>query len=84
LEDLETCDAPCCNARAKNPPLNDVDEFMKVQGFIGGGAWLKEVRVEIRDPANRLLLEVGELRKPKCRKGRSRQTIRDDHAGAVQ
>jgi hypothetical protein len=48
--------------RAKNPPLNDVDEFMKVQGFIGGGAWLKEVRVEIRDPANRLLLEVGELR----------------------
>ena len=56
----------------------------EVQGFISGGGRLKEVRLLIGDSAHRLCLKAGELDKPKRRKRRSRQTIRDDHAGAIQ
>jgi len=45
---------------------------------------LQEVRVVIGDSADRLILEVGKLPKPKRRKCGYRQTINENHAGGIQ
>jgi hypothetical protein len=47
--------------RAKNLPLDYVDKFVEVQGFIGGVGTPKEVGVPVRDSSGRLTLEVSKL-----------------------
>ena len=46
---------------AKNLPLDYVDKFVEVQGFICGDGTPKEVGVPVRDSSGRLTLEVGKL-----------------------
>jgi hypothetical protein len=46
---------------AKNLPLDYMDKFVEVQGFICGVGTPKEVGVPVRDSSGRLNLEVGKL-----------------------
>ena len=68
---------------AKNLPLDYVDKFVEVQGFIGGVGTPKEVGVPVRDSSGRLTLEIGKFPQPKRRKGH-RQTVGEDDAGGIQ
>src|ERR1035438_4872105 len=70
--------------RPQNLPLDNVDEFVEVQGLIGGGSTLEEVGVQVRDAADWLTPEVGKLLKSKCRKRRHWQAISRHHAGGLQ
>src|SRR5664279_25405 len=54
---------------AKNLPLDYVNEFVEVQGFICCVGTPKEVGIPVRDSSGRLTLEIGKLPQPKHRKG---------------
>src|ERR1035437_6473006 len=69
---------------AKNLPLDYVDKFVEVQGFICGDGTPKEVDVPVRDSSGRLTLEIGKLPQPKRRKGRHWQTVGGDDTGGIQ
>src|SRR5450759_751251 len=70
--------------RAKNLPLDYVDKFVEVQGFICGDGTPKEVGIPVRDSSDRLILEVGKLSKPKRRKRWHGQTVGGDDTGGIQ
>src|ERR1019366_1024670 len=69
---------------AENLPLDYVNQFVEVQGFIFGVGTPKEVGVPVRDSSGRLTLEVGKLPQSKRRKRRHGQTVAEDDAGGIQ
>src|ERR1035437_3965991 len=69
---------------AKNLPLDYVNEFVEVQGFICCVGTPKEVGIPVRDSSGRLTLEVGKLPQPKRRKRWHGQTVGGDDAGGIE
>src|ERR1039457_5265271 len=69
---------------AKDLPLDYMDEFVEVHGFICGDGTPKEVGVQVRDSSGRLTLEVGKLSQSKRREGRHWQAVARDDAGGIQ
>src|ERR1035438_6923158 len=68
----------------KNLPLDYVDQFVEVQGFISGVGTPKEVGVPVRDSSRRSTLEIGKLPKSQGRKRWHWRTVGEDDAGGIQ